>query len=102
MNLARSVGIVRQDHLGYQTLSETIREHVLRAFAVKADGEAKLAADRREAAAKAGVVRGPYAKEGRWHTTLDALTAVPRNVSTTLRQWVFEFRLGLAPFSLAG
>ena len=25
-----------------------------------------------------------------------------RNVSTTLRQWVFEFRLGLAPFSLAG
>ena len=25
-----------------------------------------------------------------------------RNVSTTLRQRIFEFRLGLAPFSLAG
>ena len=31
------------------------------------------------------------------------LTAMAgRNVSTTLRQWVFEFRLGLAPFSWAG
>lgn len=25
-----------------------------------------------------------------------------RNVSTTLRQWFFEFRLGLAPVSWAG
>ncbi len=80
--------------MGYQTLSETIREHVLRAFAVKADGEAKLAADRREAAAKAGVVRGPYAKEGRWHTTLDALTAVPGDRWTALADWLDRFASG--------
>ena len=75
-------------------MSETIREHVLRAFAVKADGEAKLAADRREAAAKAGVVRGPYAKEGRWRTALDALTAVPGDRWTALADWLDRFASG--------
>ncbi len=32
----------------------------------------------------------------------EANTFASRNVSTTLRQLVFEFKLGLAPFSLAG
>lgn len=75
-------------------MSETIREHVLGAFAAKAEGEAKAAADRREAAAREGVVRGPYAKEGRWRTGLDALTAVPGDRWTALADWLDRFASG--------
>lgn len=75
-------------------MSETIREHALETFAAKADSEAKAAADRREAAEKEGVVRGPYAKEGRWRTALDALTAVPGDRWTALADWLSRFARG--------
>ena len=75
-------------------MSESIREQVLGAFAAKADGEAKLAADRREAAAKAGVVRGPYAKEGRWRTALAALTAIPGENWAAMADWLDRHVIG--------